>query len=73
MSCNFRLLHLQIFDIDVGPGSNQISYDEEWLAITKKYNPALPLTVRSADFGFVFVFIHSSAPLSKESDKPIHL
>ncbi|KAK4755840.1 hypothetical protein SAY87_009597 [Trapa incisa] len=42
---------LQIIDVEAGPGPYAISYDEEWLAITRKFNSILPLTVKNAKFG----------------------
>eukprot|EP00257_Ricinus_communis_P014719 XP_015572464.1 lariat debranching enzyme [Ricinus communis] len=41
---------LQIFDIESEPGPYEIQYDEEWLAITRKFNSIFPLTFRSANF-----------------------
>ncbi|XP_020528149.1 lariat debranching enzyme isoform X1 [Amborella trichopoda] len=42
---------LQIIEIESNPGPFEIHYDEEWLAITLKYNPLLPLTRKSAQLG----------------------
>ncbi|XP_006651765.2 lariat debranching enzyme [Oryza brachyantha] len=35
---------LQVIDIPSGPGPHEIRYDEEWLAITRKFNSVFPLT-----------------------------
>ncbi|KAF0910378.1 hypothetical protein E2562_001548 [Oryza meyeriana var. granulata] len=35
---------LQVIDIPSGPGPHEIQYDEEWLAITRKFNSVFPLT-----------------------------
>ncbi|KAL6637753.1 hypothetical protein ACP70R_025325 [Stipagrostis hirtigluma subsp. patula] len=35
---------LQVIDIPCNPGPYEIQYDEEWLAITRKFNSAFPLT-----------------------------
>ena len=43
----------QIFDIESEPGPYEIQYDEEWLAITRKFNSILPLTFKNANFGCV--------------------
>ncbi|KAI4381001.1 hypothetical protein MLD38_007121 [Melastoma candidum] len=42
---------LQVVDIDSEPGMHEVMYDEEWLAITRKFNSVLPLTARNADYG----------------------
>nr|CAD1832843.1 unnamed protein product [Ananas comosus var. bracteatus] len=42
---------LQIIDIESDPGPYEIQYDEEWLAITKKFNNILPLTRKYFDGG----------------------
>lgn len=42
---------LQVVEIESEPGPYTIQYDEEWLAITRKFNSVLPLTKRSANFG----------------------
>lgn len=44
---------LQIVDIESGPGPYEIQYDEEWLAITRKYNSIFPSTANRANFGAV--------------------
>lgn len=41
---------LQIVEIESEPGPYEIQYDEEWLAITRKFNSILPLTHRNAQF-----------------------
>ncbi|XP_047957303.1 lariat debranching enzyme isoform X2 [Salvia hispanica] len=41
---------LQIFEIESEPGPYELHYDEEWLAITKKFNPIFPRTRRRANF-----------------------
>ncbi|KAL5210776.1 hypothetical protein ABZP36_006399 [Zizania latifolia] len=35
---------LQVIDIPSSPGPHEIQYDEEWLAITRKFNSVFPLT-----------------------------
>lgn len=42
---------LQIIEIESGPGPYEIQYDEEWLAITRKYNSIFPLTRKPVQFG----------------------
>ncbi|MCL7038354.1 hypothetical protein MKW94_006855 [Papaver nudicaule] len=42
---------LQIVDIPSEPGPYEIQYDEEWLAITRKFNSIFPLTRDTALFG----------------------
>ncbi|KAF3446158.1 hypothetical protein FNV43_RR11337 [Rhamnella rubrinervis] len=42
---------LQIIEIESELGPYEIQYDEEWLAITRRFNSILPLTTRSANFG----------------------
>ncbi|CAN6309538.1 unnamed protein product [Urochloa humidicola] len=37
---------LQVIDIPSNPGPYEIQYDEEWLAITRRFNSILPLTRR---------------------------
>lgn len=44
---------LQIVDIESESGPHEILYDEEWLAITRKFHSVFPLTTKSADFGAV--------------------
>ncbi|XP_048503390.1 lariat debranching enzyme isoform X2 [Beta vulgaris subsp. vulgaris] len=46
---------LQVIDIESGPGPFEICYDEEWLAITRIFNPAFPLTRKPADLRSVQV------------------
>ncbi|KAF3679678.1 Lariat debranching enzyme [Capsicum annuum] len=41
---------LQVIEIESGPGPHELQLDEEWLAITTKYNAVLPLTIRSANY-----------------------
>ncbi|KAL5189956.1 Lariat debranching enzyme [Glycine soja] len=41
---------LQIVEIESDAGPYEIQYDEEWLAITRKFNPIFPLTYKGADF-----------------------
>ncbi|XP_057794236.1 lariat debranching enzyme isoform X2 [Salvia miltiorrhiza] len=41
---------LQIFEIESEPGPYELHYDEEWLAITKKFNPIFPRTRAPAKF-----------------------
>lgn len=57
------LTEVQIFEIESEPGPFEIQYDEEWLAITRKFNSILPLTTRRANFGFVYSW-HVSVWLS---------
>ncbi|KDP33487.1 hypothetical protein JCGZ_07058 [Jatropha curcas] len=42
---------LQIIDVESEPAPYEIQYDEEWLAITRKFNPIFPLTFKNANFG----------------------
>ncbi|XP_022731288.1 lariat debranching enzyme isoform X4 [Durio zibethinus] len=42
---------LQIVDIESDPGPFEVQYDEEWLAITRKFNCVLPLTNQRGNFG----------------------
>ncbi|PWA70492.1 Lariat debranching enzyme, C-terminal [Artemisia annua] len=42
---------LQIIDIESKPGPHEIHYDEEWLAITRRYNSIFPLTAKRSYFG----------------------
>lgn len=44
---------LQILEIESEPGPYEIQYDEEWLAITRRFNSIFPLTRRNANFGSV--------------------
>lgn len=44
---------LQIIEIESEPGPYEIQYDEEWLAITRQFNPVFPVTNRRAYFGGV--------------------
>jgi len=37
-------------EIESDAGPYEIQYDEEWLAITRKFNPVFPLTTKGADF-----------------------
>jgi len=37
---------LQVIDIPSNPGPHEIQYDEEWLAITRRFNSIFPLTRR---------------------------
>ncbi|XP_021721186.1 lariat debranching enzyme-like isoform X2 [Chenopodium quinoa] len=46
---------LQIIEIESDPGPLEICYDEEWLAITRTFNEAFPITARPADFQSVQV------------------
>lgn len=41
---------LQIFEIESEAGPYELHYDEEWLAITKKFNPIFPRTRTRANF-----------------------
>ncbi|KAL3514314.1 hypothetical protein ACH5RR_027031 [Cinchona calisaya] len=51
--CAPRRKFLQIVEVESGPGPYELQYDEEWLAITKKFNSFLPLTVKRADISGV--------------------
>ncbi|GAV90562.1 Metallophos domain-containing protein/DBR1 domain-containing protein [Cephalotus follicularis] len=42
---------LQIVEVESGPGPYEIQYDEEWLAITRKFNSIFPSTKKNANFG----------------------
>lgn len=42
---------LQIVEIETVPGPYEIQYDEEWLAITRKFNSIFPLTIHRANLG----------------------
>ncbi|TVU45299.1 hypothetical protein EJB05_04781, partial [Eragrostis curvula] len=42
--CLPRRDFLQVIDIPSSPGPYEIQYDEEWLAITRKFNSVFPLT-----------------------------
>ncbi|RZC89258.1 hypothetical protein C5167_030952 [Papaver somniferum] len=44
---------MQIVDFPSEPGPYEIQYDEEWLAITRKFNPIFPLTRNTAWLGSV--------------------
>ncbi|CAN0918001.1 Lariat debranching enzyme [Linum grandiflorum] len=41
---------LQVIDIESNPGPFAIQYDEEWLAITRKFNSIFPLTYKNPNF-----------------------
>ncbi|CAL5204945.1 unnamed protein product [Lathyrus oleraceus] len=41
---------LQVVEIESEAGPYEIQYDEEWLAITRMFNNAFPLTRKGADF-----------------------
>lgn len=57
ISCQFWVLNeVQILEIESEPGPFEIQYDEEWLAITRKFNSILPLTTRRANFGYVYLW-----------------
>lgn len=49
--CLPRRNFLQIVDIPSEMGPYELQYDEEWLAITRKFNPAFPRTRYRANFG----------------------
>ncbi|KAF5784565.1 putative calcineurin-like phosphoesterase domain, ApaH type, lariat debranching enzyme [Helianthus annuus] len=42
---------LQIIEVESEPGPYEIQYDEEWLAITRRYNSIFPLTMKRSYFG----------------------
>ncbi|KAL8144152.1 hypothetical protein V2J09_017184 [Rumex salicifolius] len=44
---------LQVLEIQSEPGPYEILYDEEWLAITRRFNSVLPLTRGRANLGNV--------------------
>lgn len=48
---------LQVIEIESGPGPHELQLDEEWLAITRKYNAVLPLTIRNANYNNVHLDI----------------
>lgn len=41
---------LQVVEIESEAGPYEIQYDEEWLAITRRFNFVFPLTTKGADF-----------------------
>nr|GLL45011.1 lariat debranching enzyme isoform X2 [Ipomoea trifida] len=41
---------LQVIEVESEPGPYELQYDEEWLAIMRKFNFILPLTIRRADY-----------------------
>lgn len=47
---------LQIFEIESEIGPYELQYDEEWLAITKKFNPIFPRTRMRVNFRLVYGF-----------------
>ncbi|KAG6739182.1 hypothetical protein POTOM_056768 [Populus tomentosa] len=49
--CLPRRKFLQVIEIESEPGPYEIQYDEEWLAITRKFNSIFPLTFKNANFG----------------------
>lgn len=51
---------LQIFEIESEPGPYELRYDEEWLAITKKFNPVFPRTRMHTNFRLVNLFPHNN-------------
>ncbi|KAF8377437.1 hypothetical protein HHK36_030814 [Tetracentron sinense] len=51
--CLPRRKFLQIVDIKTEPGPYEIQYDEEWLAITRKFNSVFPLTSKRVQLGDV--------------------
>ncbi|CAK9157920.1 unnamed protein product [Ilex paraguariensis] len=48
--CLPRRNFLQIIQVESEPGPHGIQYDEEWLAITQKFNSIFPITVKRANF-----------------------
>ncbi|GFY85930.1 debranching enzyme 1 [Actinidia rufa] len=44
---------VQVIEIESEPGPYEIQYDEEWLAVTRKFNCVFPRTTRPANFGGV--------------------
>ncbi|KAI3734949.1 hypothetical protein L6452_14431 [Arctium lappa] len=51
--CIPRRKFLQIIEVESDPGPHEIQYDEEWLAITRRYHSVFPLTAKRANFGGV--------------------
>ncbi|KAL6983084.1 lariat debranching enzyme, partial [Sarracenia purpurea var. burkii] len=51
--CLPRRKFLQVIEIESEPGPYEIQYDEEWLAITRKFNSLFPLTHRRTYFGTI--------------------
>ncbi|KAL4566135.1 hypothetical protein LXL04_030245 [Taraxacum kok-saghyz] len=51
--CIPRRKFLQIIEVESGDGPYEIEYDEEWLAITRRFNSVFPLTAKPANFGGV--------------------
>ncbi|XP_048606403.1 lariat debranching enzyme [Brassica napus] len=51
---------LQIIEVESEPGAVEILYDEEWLAITRKFNSVFPLTQRRANFSSAAMNIEES-------------
>jgi lariat debranching enzyme len=46
---------LQVIDIPSNPGPHEIQYDEEWLAITRRFNSIFPLTRRRFSIRLVYI------------------
>ncbi|XP_031118995.1 lariat debranching enzyme [Ipomoea triloba] len=44
---------LQVIEVESEPGPYELQYDEEWLAIMRKFNSILPLTIRRVDYSNV--------------------
>ncbi|KAF3508676.1 hypothetical protein F2Q69_00009753 [Brassica cretica] len=51
---------LRIIEVESEPGAVEILYDEEWLAITRKFNSVFPLTQRRANFSSAAMNIEES-------------
>ncbi|KAF8097563.1 hypothetical protein N665_0286s0071 [Sinapis alba] len=51
---------LQIIEIESEPGPFEVLYDEEWLAITQKFNSVFPLTERRVNFSSADMDIQES-------------
>ncbi|KGN63007.1 lariat debranching enzyme isoform X1 [Cucumis sativus] len=49
--CLPRRQFLQVIEIESEPGPYEIHYDEEWLAITQRFNEIFPLTAKNANYG----------------------
>ncbi|XP_073128491.1 lariat debranching enzyme-like [Henckelia pumila] len=47
-------IFLQVVDIPSEVGPYELQYDEEWLAITRKFNPVFPRTRYRANFSYLF-------------------
>ncbi|KAG5594622.1 hypothetical protein H5410_035854, partial [Solanum commersonii] len=48
---------LHVIEIESRPGPHELQLDEEWLAITRKFNVVLPLKIRNANYNNVHLDI----------------